>query len=272
MNFSTVLFLIVFGFSTSSNVRVPLHNVPEGLLGTRATNIHSGVVFEIIFGHHGDHGGYTFRVNGEEGETVDVPIESSGFRLSAAEILNVFRDLVPRVGPVAYQRINNGFELVVNSTDDHFRSSCLPDSTLSLQLTRDQSLEIGAAVPSASSQDEFFILFRTDFLGRFPISIFESIITAIANTGAIREYRRGHPERFYNCTADLIVQLPEDGSHLTATPEDYLDFDPVNRSCQLKVEYCSRATGLACTFSPLALGGMNMRITPNYIVQFCDSV
>ena len=199
----------------------------------------------------------------------------------SANGVNMYTVLLPLLGPIAIQNTDIGFEMVLNSTDENFISSCSPDSILESNLSNQYRAEI-----SISSFDHdiysyrfrrgsFQIEFNTASVGSIPERLFEFIIERFRTLGANIDDREVRFPSFHNCDTALITRLPileyifGEGGRISIDPMEYVSVNDEYGVCQLELTSCGTDD---CLFNPLSLRNINIRLTPQHTLQLCDSV
>ena len=283
MNFLIVC-LIVFSIVTA-DVRVPLTQVPDGLLQVAGMDLHNGLNLNMILGNMGVHFYCVFRIIAEQDFEVQLyDSELLPFHFDAQRV-DVLGELVPQIGPIAIRQSDERFELILNSTQEYFESVCSPGSILATRLAQWNTMTLSMSVGDSNlySQESFRVDYSVSYLGDVPGRVYDAIIESIRASGAV-SVQRGYVidsinyMEFSDCSLDHIASFPdieysfEAGGRLLLTPDDYLVFNAVSRTCQLRFTRCVPLFGSHCRFHPLAIRGVGVRISPDRTIEFCDSI
>jgi hypothetical protein len=169
--------------------------------------------------------------------------------------------------------------LVIESNLSSFNSTCFPGSFSRFNLTAAESHLENATVRAGgvSSPVDGFLLYTS--LNAFniaavPIVIWAHVIDLLESNGAhlFREVTR---ITLSNCTRDfhlenlplLEITTPDFGT-LVIYPDEYIEFLPDNQCVVLLTP--SLGTN-RIELNPLVLSNLNLRISSNGIVEFCDA-
>jgi hypothetical protein len=178
------------------------------------------------------------------------------------------------VGSVAVVRNGSHPELILRSTPDHFRTSCMPDSLMTFDANR--YISVAPTLRSDSMESSFGtyeIRFMKCFLHRayVPQLMFGSIRERLLSLGFV--YEEGF--QYSNCTQSGMATLPNidftfsTGDSIVFLPEDYVDFDDSDNTCQLRV--AAAPAGQILLIDPLMLVDTNVRVSRDNIWEFCDA-
>ncbi len=274
--------IVLFGIGRCSNIRVPLVEAQLGMLQVAGLELHTGAACYMALSDIGTHYDFVFRIT--NGEVVfDIDLEESELMPLAidAQRLDISRELVPVVGPVAFHQLPNGrTEMILNSTDENFSVSCVPGSIARCLFRPQHATGISVSSPNSVTRGDYWIDYKVYTVGGVPTEVFDSILEVLVGLGAIRQDRfmTFGEENFWNCRQAFIDHLFnieflfDDQTRFIITPNDYIDVDPIRNTCRLRLTHCSPLIGLRCTFNPLALEGINMRISPDATIEICDSL
>jgi hypothetical protein len=166
--------------------------------------------------------------------------------------------------------------LVIGSNFSSFNATCFPGSLMRLEIPSIRSevtISVGGFVDTSYAIDIRFVCDRV--LADVPHRIVEWIIGTLRGTGARRRY--GSPERFSNCTRELVVaSLPSlefrrrDLGKIVLYPDEYMEFG-TDGHCFLLL----RPAFVEDDFirvNLLKLPNINVRVSNTGIVEFCDAM
>jgi hypothetical protein len=179
------------------------------------------------------------------------------------------------VGSVAVIRNGSRPELILRSTPDYFRTSCIPGSLMTFNANR--HLSAATSLQSSNMEASFGtheIRFAAiySFRAYVPPSMFQGIMELLPPLGFLLDEL---DPRYFNCTLAGIATLPNiqftfsTGDSLVVLPEDYVDFDATDNSCKVRVG--AAPIGQYLIIDPLMLVDTNVRISRDNVWEFCDS-
>ena len=271
----------------AENLRVPLTVVESGSLRFTAPCVDTGAVCYMVLYSEDFHRRRTLRIFGDDEENPDtfleINLEHSDFvyRERPHEYIDVYHELVPAVGPVSLRQHNDQFEMILNSTDEFFNSSCLPESILDVHGIIEQPFHISVSdVDNGISANPLYnIGYFSGDIGSVPEQIFARIVDNLISHGALRLDYAFYPE-FANCIPELVwARLPHieylfaNGGRIVVSPDEYMEFrEGGARICRLKMTPCYEHSSDICHFYPLGISNIHIRFLPQDTVQFCDSL
>ena len=185
-------------------------------------------------------------------------------------------ELTRSVGSVAIVRRTNGTELVIRSTLDRFIETCTPGTLLRAQFAANNrvngTFSTSAEPPRLLHRVEWHTVEDRHLV--VPVNVIEEISELMIRYGAIQ---MNDNFEFDNCSAEMIAALPNINifiqtinggqmSRLVLFPEDYLKTRGI--SCQLRL---MRQSGAASKFNPLQIPNINIRVSSDNVMEFCDS-
>ena len=252
-----VLILIHFGvaIATISSHRYPLNVTENSELQVRVTDVSTGSDSVLI-------------------------LSSSVLFLDRHRRLDVFRSLVPSAGPVVFENVDGRINLILGSTAADFASICVSEDSIvrvHFSVGRSIDMRVRSQIPGLVVQRRYWVDFRVNHIGGFPDIVYDSIVQRLRFLGVTTPDHDDIIMEFGNCGTEEISQLPDiefsfvNGGRIVITPQDYMSWDPVQSICSVKVQRCVENSISGCSFNPLALRDMNIRITTDTI-EFCDSV
>ena len=168
--------------------------------------------------------------------------------------------------------------LVIQSTFSSFIASCVPGSLMRREFTdyvslrRDLRLEIGDL--SGLVADIQLWNGRSAMVFLYP-EYFERISQYLVDSGAVRTVER---EIFSNCTREVIDLIPpikliqDNFGTLNIFSDEYIELLPGDRCRIIPARFTSGfGPHHNVAINPLKLQNLNIRISSNGIVEFCDT-
>jgi hypothetical protein len=167
-------------------------------------------------------------------------------------------------------------QIVIGSNFSSFNATCFPGSLMRLQIPPIRSevtITAGGFVDNSNGID--IRILSDHVLADVPYSIEARIIRTLQGIGARSMY--GSPERFSNCTRELVVaSLPsiefrkEDLGMLVLYPDEYIKFG-ADGHCSLLLR-SALVEAAVFRVNLLKLPNINVRISNTGIVEFCDAM
>ena len=178
--------------------------------------------------------------------------------------------LVQQVGAVAIikSRTLRNARLVVNSTLAHFERTCYPGTLMSLNFSTNSTIQVTARLTNESSTVDVFgqhqLVFDSPGSCRASVTpaMYDSIQQILIGQGGVP--LRGTPfGRFSTCSPDIVRLLPTiefatPAGSLIFYPDDYIDFNPQDNSCRLRI--AEGRDGADIRVSPMLLVDTNVRV------------
>jgi hypothetical protein len=274
--------------------RTPLRYVRENSLAANVSVTNSAGVYQIeaeltgaqwtILATDGSHSGpatLSFGAADSSGSLFEVVASVPlYFTPSAVSYIGIgpSGELTQRVGSVAVLKgEDNRAELVLASTRESFIAQCIPDTLVSMNLFADSrvtpKMNVGGVEVSFGTRE-----MRIDngrHLFSVPRAMFERIMESIAVAGANLQEGALTTGSFSECSPDILPHLSTitltlaSGGSLVYYPEDYVEFNGADNTCQLLIFRSPRDE--LVMFNPMKLQNTNLRVTRDGEWTFCDS-
>ena len=192
-------------------------------------------------------------------------------------------EFMHHVGSIAIIKRNEGSEMILGSSLENFRESCVSDSFLDIVPTGvfiqgSFGLSNGTHIESIEDR-QFFISQTQGYLGSVPTVIFDRIENAILENDTIGRIFNAGDDRvmFSNCSGEILQHLPSIRISLTAQtgsfvlhPDDYMYFIESRNECWLRLIHNDLPSHL--WVDVLLIGGANVRMSSDQSLQICDSI
>jgi hypothetical protein len=259
--------------SSPSSTRVPfkLTSGPLVIVGANVEDesIHTDISFDMVDN--------IYRV-------YPLHVESVGYHGSASSSylgIGPASPLTQQAGSVAVIRRNDTTaELSIGATREYFNTTCDPGTLMTLDASATGELGVEITIDGDGIWSNGFSSHRLVFGGTgmhstratIPRALFDRIQEYLVERGITQG--PSNPRELQGCTASAIDTLPaihfefSTGS-IVYFPEDYVDFNPEDTSCQLLIGAASAGQPLAV--EPLRLVGQNFRVTRDNVWDICDS-
>ena len=190
-------------------------------------------------------------------------------------------DITQHLGSLALIKQGNGIgELVLGSTMEAFIATCIPDSLVTFDRSRDVvqveiSTVVGYSRASYSSRRLLLQFFSDEFMATVPSHTYETIVNSLIERRAVRARPHLYSGLYSDCTPDVLSELPTISFYLenlvtiVLSPEDYVEFTGVDNTCQLLI--VAEGGDDYYFIDPLKIPHVNVRITNSDELSICDS-
>ena len=284
MIISTILFSLFVNSEAYENLRVPLEVFDGSLLRFPRTNLQIEPSCILALGARDAHRSHYLRISGlshddDRAGYFDIFLRDSDFyyHRDHHEIIDVAHELVPAVGPVSIRNHDDQFEMILNSTDDFFENSCISGSNRAVSGVLDHASTIFVLFDDTHLMVRVSIGFSSGDIGSLPSPIYSQFHDLLVSRGAVLRSARRLGE-FENCDHALIQTLPNieyrfnQAGSIFVTSEDYISIQPEQRTCRLRITPCHAAVQAFCSFNPLALSNIHIRLSQHdERLHICDS-